>query len=332
MTRLAALVKAGEPRAKGRVAVEIEGRELVLSNLDKVLYPKAGFTKGEVIDYYLRVAPTMLTHLGGRPVTRKRYPNGVDEAFFFEKNAPAHRPEWVETVTIPAKDRPVSYVVCSDTATLVWLANLAALELHTNLGSAAHPETPQYVVFDLDPGPDTSIVECCRVALLLRDMFKRLKLESVAKTSGSKGLQLYIPLNDPDATYGDTRAFAKTVAEMWEREAPDLVVSKMTKAIRGGKVLIDWSQNNQVKTTVCVYSLRAREQPTVSTPVSWREVIACERAESPEQLRFTFADALERVSRRGDLFADAATQQQSLPRPVGLKRDFAAARVVHSQA
>ena len=219
----------------------------------------------------------------------------------------------MDTVTIPARDRPVSYVVCSDTATLVWLANLAALELHTNLGSAEHPERPQYVVFDLDPGPDTSIVECCRVALLLRDMFKRLKLESVAKTSGSKGLQLYIPLNDPDATYGDTRAFAKTVAEMWEREAPDLVVSKMTKAIRGGKVLIDWSQNNQVKTTVCVYSLRAREQPTVSTPVSWREVIACERAESPEQLRFSFADVLERVSRRGDLFADAATQQQSLP-------------------
>ena len=313
MTRLAALVKAGEPRGKDRVAVEIEGRELVLSNLHKVLYPSAGFTKGDVIDHYLQVAPTMLTHLGHRPVTRKRYPNGVDEGFFFEKNAPKHRPDWVDTVTIPAKDKPVDYVVCSDTPTLIWLANLAALELHTNLGSDSHPEIPQYVVFDLDPGPGTSIVECCRVALLLRDMFKRLQLETLAKTSGSKGLQLYIPLNDEGATYGHTRAFAKTVAELWEQEAPDLVVSKMTKAIRTGKVLIDWSQNNQVKTTVCVYSLRAREHPTVSTPVSWREVIACERSEAPDDLRFTSADVLGRLGRRGDLFAAAATLNQSLP-------------------
>ena len=259
MTRLEQLTEAGEPRGKDRLAVQIDGRELVLSNLDKVLYPKVGFTKGDVIDYYLQVAPTMLTHLADRPVTRKRYPNGVDESFFFEKNVPKHRPDWVETVVIPAKDKPVEYCVCSDTPTLVWLANLAALELHTNLGSAAHPECPQYVVFDLDPGPETSVVECCRVALLLRDMFKRLGLETLAKTSGSKGLQLYIPLNSPEASYARTREFAKTVAEMWEREAPELVVSKMTKSIRGGKVLIDWSQNNQVKTTVCAYSLRARD-------------------------------------------------------------------------
>lgn len=313
MARLAALVKAGERRDKHRVAVEVDGRELVLSNLDKVLYPKDGFTKGDVIDYYLQVAPTMLTHLAHRPVTRKRYPNGVDESFFFEKNAPQHKPDWVQTVRIEAKDRPVDYIVCSDTATLVWLANLAALELHTNLGSDAHPERPQYVVFDLDPGPETSVVECCRVALMLRDMFQRLGLESVSKTSGSKGLQLYIPLNDPQASYAATREFARTVAEMWEQEAPDLIVSKMTKAIRGGKVLIDWSQNNQVKTTVCAYSLRAREAPTVSTPVTWREVIACEKSGDPTTLRFTSAQVLGRIKRRGDLFAEVAELQQSLP-------------------
>jgi bifunctional non-homologous end joining protein LigD len=311
--RLAALVKAGERRDKHRVAVEVDGRELVLSNLDKVLYPADGFTKGDVIDYYLQIGPTMLTHLAGRPVTRKRYPNGVDESFFFEKNMPQHKPDWVRTVRIEAKDRPVDYIVCSDTATLVWLANLAALELHTTIGSAQHPERPQYVVFDLDPGPGTSVVECCRLALRLRDMFKRLGLETVAKTSGSKGLQLYIPLNDPAARYASTRAFAKAVAEMCEREAPELVVSKMTKSIRPGKVLIDWSQNNQVKTTVCAYSLRAREHPTVSTPVTWREVSACDRSGDPGSLRFTSAQVLARTKRRGDLFADTATLRQSLP-------------------
>jgi bifunctional non-homologous end joining protein LigD len=313
VTRLETLVRSGEQRSQNRVMIEIDGRELVLSNLDKVLYPDAGFSKGDVIDYYLQVADTMLTHLADRPVTRKRYPNGVHEPFFFEKNAPGHRPDWVETVTIPSRDRPVDYVVCSDTATLVWLANLAALELHTNLGRVPHPETPQYVVFDLDPGPRTSIVECCRVALMLRDMFTRLELESMAKTSGSKGLQMYIPLNDPDVSYAATSAFAKTVAELWEREAPDLVVSRMTKAIRRGKVLIDWSQNNRVKTTVCAYSIRARDQPTVSTPVSWREVTSCARAGDPDRLRFTTAQVLSRIRRRGDLFADAAALSQSLP-------------------
>ena len=311
--RLAALVKAGERRDKHRVAVEVDGRELVLSNLDKILYPADGFTKGDVIDYYLQIGSTMLTHLAGRPVTRKRYPNGVDESFFFEKNMPQHKPDWVRTVRIEAKDRPVDYIVCSDTATLVWLANLAALELHTTIGSAQHPERPQYVVFDLDPGPGTSVVECCRLALRLRDMFKRLGLETMAKTSGSKGLQLYIPLNDPGARYASTRAFAKAVAEMCEREAPELVVSKMTKSIRPGKVLIDWSQNNQVKTTVCAYSLRAREHPTVSTPVTWREVSACDRSGDPGSLRFTSAQVLARTKRRGDLFANTATLRQSLP-------------------
>ena len=311
--RLAELVKNGEPRAQGRVAVQIDGRELVLSNLDKVLYPDAGFTKGDVIDYYLQAAPTMLTHLGGRPVTRKRYPNGVDESFFFEKNAPRHRPDWVETVTIPSRERPVDYVVCSDVSTLVWLANLAALELHTNLGRADAVGVPQYVVFDLDPGPGTSIVECCRVALLLRGMFAQLGLESVAKTSGSKGLQMYIPLNDPDATYASTRAFAKAVAELWEQEAADLVVSKMTRAIRTDRVLIDWSQNNQVKTTICAYSLRARAQPTVSTPITWSEATACEKSGDPARLRFTSKQTLSRIARRGDLFVQAAELEQSLP-------------------
>jgi len=309
---LAALLRGATRLRSDRVSVEVDGRELQLSNLDKPLYP-GGFTKGDVIDYYLRIAPVMLPHLAGRPVTRKRYPNGVDEPFFFEKNAPAHRPEWVQTVRIPAHDRPVDYVVCSDTATLVWLANLAALELHTNLGSAAHPERPQYVVFDLDPGPGTSIVECCAVGLMLRGMCERIGLQAMAKTSGSKGLQVYVPLNDEDATYERTRAFALTVAEMWERERPDLIVSKMTKSIRTGRVLIDWSQNNQVKTTVCVYSLRARTEPTVSTPVTWREVQACERSGDPAGLRFTSRQVLDRVRRVGDRFAGAAHLRQVLP-------------------
>jgi bifunctional non-homologous end joining protein LigD len=311
--RLAGLVNAGERRGKHRVAVEVDGRELVLSNLDKVMYPAAGFTKGDVIDYYLRMAPTMLTHLADRPVTRRRYPDGVTEPSFFERNEPRHKPDWVRTVRIDARDRPVDYVVCSDTATLVWLANLAALELHTTIGSDTNPERPQYVVFDLDPGPGTSIVECCRLALRLRVMFKHLDLEALAKTSGSKGLQLYVPLNDPQARYTRTRAFAKAVAELCEREEPELVVSKMTKAIRDDRVLIDWSQNNQVKTTVCAYSLRAREHPTVSTPVTWREVSACDRSGDPDSLRFTSAQVLDRTKRRSDLFAKAAMLRQSLP-------------------
>ena len=312
MSRLDRLVAAGEPRGRDRVAIEIDGRELVLSNLTKVLYP-SGFTKADVISYHLAIAPTMLTHLAGRPVTRKRYPNGTGGAFFFEKNAPAHRPDWVRTVDIPSRDGPVLYVVCSDTATLIWLANLAALELHTNLGSAEHPDRPQYAVFDLDPGPGTSIVDCCRVGLLLRGMCRRVGLESLAKTSGSKGLQVYVPLNDEAATYDGTRAFAKAAAELWERQEPDLVVSRMTRTLRRGRVLIDWSQNNRIKTTVCAYSLRERDEPTVSTPVTRREVIACERSEDPGTLRFTAAQVLDRVKRRGDLFAAAAELHQSLP-------------------
>jgi bifunctional non-homologous end joining protein LigD len=258
----------------------------------------------------------MLEHLADRPVTLKRYPNGVDGSFFFEKNCPKHRPPWVQTVSVHSKRNagPMDYCVCSDAATLVWLANLAALELHTNLGRVGHIDRPQYVVFDLDPGPETSIVECCRVALLLRDMFEGLDLASLAKTSGSKGLQVYVPLNRPSATYERTRSFAKAVAELWEQEASDLVVSKMTKALRPGKVLIDWSQNNQVKTTICAYSLRARELPTVSTPVTWDEVIACDEGDDPELLRFTSDDVLKRIEKHGDLFQDANTLKQSLPR------------------
>lgn len=312
MSRLHELVAAGEPRGRDRVAVEIDGRELVLSNLAKVLYP-SGFTKADVISYNLAIAPTMLTHLADRPVTRKRYPNGTGEGFFFEKNAPAHRPDWVRTVDIPSRDGPVLYVVCSDTPTLIWLANLAALELHTNLGSAEHPDRPQYVVFDLDPGPGTSIVECCRVGLMLRDMCRRVGLESLAKTSGSKGLQVYVPLNDEAASYPATRAFARAAAELWERQEPELIVSRMTRTLRRGRVLIDWSQNNRIKTTVCAYSLRAREEPTVSTPVTWHEVTVCERSEDPGALRFTAAQVLDRVTRHGDLFAAAAELHQSLP-------------------
>jgi bifunctional non-homologous end joining protein LigD len=287
------------------VVAEVAGRQVKLSNLDKVLYPEVGFAKRDVIDYFARVAPAALPHLEGRALTLKRYPNGVDAAFFYEKNAPSHRPEWVTTARVGSID----YVVVDGEATLVWLANLADLELHTSLALADAPERPTLVAFDLDPGPPATVVECCRVAELLRGMFEGLGLECYAKTSGSKGMQVYLPLNS-EATFAQTKAFAKAVAELLAREEPGLVVARQTKSARAGKVLVDWGQNDVNKTTVSVYSLRAMARPTVSTPVTWDEVRA---AKVPEDLTFAAPDVLRRVDEHGDLFAPVLTLVQRLP-------------------
>jgi bifunctional non-homologous end joining protein LigD len=286
-----------------RVPVEVEGRKLVLSNLDKVLYPQARFTKAQVIDYYQRIAPVLLPHIRSRPVTIKRYPDGVDGKFFFQKNAPAHHPDWVPTARLPSpgstKSREtIEYVLGGDLPTLIWAANLAALELHTPMWRYPDVGKPDLLVFDLDPGLPATIVQCCKVALLLRPLLTDMGLEPVAKTSGGKGLQLYAAI--AKLSSDDASALAKELAERLESDEPKLVVSRMTKALRPGKVLIDWSQNNAAKTTVAPYSLRAREQPTVSTPVTWDEVESCNR---PGDLRFTAEDVLARVEADGDLFA-----------------------------
>jgi bifunctional non-homologous end joining protein LigD len=287
------------------IVAEVGGRQVKLSNLDKVLYPEVGFAKRDVIDYFARVAPAVLPHLEGRALTLKRYPNGVDADFFYEKNAPKHRPEWVSTARVGSID----YVVVDHEATLVWLANLADLELHTSLALAGEPERPTLVAFDLDPGPPATVVECARVAMLLEGMFQGLGLQSFAKTSGSKGMQVYLPLNS-EATFAQTKAFAKAVAELLAREEPELVVARQTKSARAGKVLVDWGQNDVNKTTVSVYSLRALARPTVSTPVTWDEVRA---TQAPADLTFEAADVLRRVDEHGDLFAPVLTLVQRLP-------------------
>ena len=299
--------------AKHDVEVQIEGRTLKLTNLDKVLYPVPGFTKAQVIDYYTRVAPALLPHLRGRPLTLKRYPNGVDAEYFFEKNCPKHRPPWVQTTAVWSwgNDRWMDYCVVDDLPTLVWVANLASLELHTSLSIGKKIEQPQTMVFDLDPGPPADIVDCCRVGLWVRDLFAENGMQCFAKTSGSKGLQLYVPLNTP-VDYTRTKEVSKGIALHFEREHPDLVVHRQSKELRGGKILIDWSQNDQYKTTVNVYSLRAREQPTVSTPVTWDEVQACMEAEDASLLRFTYDQVLERIDRLGDLFEPVLSMKQKL--------------------
>jgi bifunctional non-homologous end joining protein LigD len=308
---------AGSSARGGATAIKpsltVEGRELKLSNLAKVLYPDAGFTKRDVIEYYAAVAAVLIGHLEQRPLTVRRWPDGVQGQSFFQKQAPAHRPEWVKTVTLPSERKPIDYLLAGDLPTLIWLANLAALELHTPLARAEAIERPTVLVFDLDPGEPATIVQCARVGLLLHGMFENLGLRSFAKSSGSKGLQVYVPLNSTDASYERTKSFAKTVAELLARAEPELVVSRMTKARRTGKVLIDWSQNDSRKTTVCAYSLRAGERPTVSTPVEWDEVRAALDSGDPDRLSFEASDVLERVAERGDLFAPVLSLPQQLP-------------------
>ncbi|MCK9250571.1 MAG: DNA ligase D [Solirubrobacteraceae bacterium] len=303
---------------EGDVTLDVDGRELTLSSLDKVYYPESGFTKGGALDHYARIAPVLLPHLRDRPVTLKRYPDGVDGKAFFQKRAASHRPEWVATTPVPSRRGTIDFVLVQDLPTLLWAVNLGAIELHPLL-SRADPDAPggvgppRSLVFDLDPGAPATIVECCRVGLLVRDLFAELGLECWAKTSGSKGLQVYVPLNG-DAGYDRTKPLAHAVARLLEDRHPDLVVSRMAKDLRDGRVLVDWSQNDEHKTTVTVYALRARTRPTVSTPVTWDEVEAAAESDAgADALAFTVDDVHERVREHGDRFAPVLHTTQDPP-------------------
>jgi bifunctional non-homologous end joining protein LigD len=290
--------------ASRRVEVQVEERRLSLSNLDKVMYPAVGFTKGQVIDYYTRIAPALLPHLRDRPLTMKRYPDGVQGQFFYEKRTPSHAPDWVRREQVGK----IEYIVCDDLPTLVWLANMADLELHPSLSLVDDIDRPAVMAFDLDPGPPAGIPECCEVAFILRDALSQIGLESFAKTSGSKGIQVYVPLNVDGVDYDHgSKALSHALARHLEAQHPKLIVSQQRKDLRKGKVLIDWSQNDENKTTVCVYSLRARERPTVSTPLRWEEL------DDPGALVFEASDVLERVEEHGDLYAPVVELQQELP-------------------
>ena len=297
------------------VVVDIEGRHLKLSNLDKVLYPESGFTKGQVIDYFVRIAPVLLPHLHDRPLTMKRYPNGVNSEYFYEKNCPKHRPEWVQTARVwsSGNNQWMNYCMAEDLPTLVWAANLADLELHTSLSRSGDILRPTFLIFDLDPGPPANIVQCCQVGLWVREIFDRLGLKCFAKTSGSKGMQVYVPLHTT-VTYEQTKPFAHEMARLLERQHPAMVVSDMKKALRTGKVFVDWSQNDDHKTTICVYSLRAREKPTVSTPLKWEEVETCLKKGDANLLVFEADQVLERAKKFGDLFEPVLKLKQRLPK------------------
>jgi bifunctional non-homologous end joining protein LigD len=294
------------------VQVDVEGRRLSLSNLDKVLYPSTGFTKGQVVDYYTRVAPFVLPHLRSRALTLRRYPNGVEASHFFEKQKPSHAPEWVQSTAIQAGGRLIDFVRCEDLPTLVWLANLADLELHPSLALAADPDHPTVLAFDLDPGAPAGLSECCEVALELRETLDGLGLQCFPKTSGGKGMQIYAPL-DGTSGYDATKPFANAVARLHEQRTPDRVISSMRKSDRAGKVFIDWSQNDRHKTTVAVYSLRGRDRPTASTPLGWDEVERVADGAPAEDLVFEAPAVLERVAGRGDLFASVLELTQPLP-------------------
>ena len=298
--------------APKKVDVEIGGRTLSLSNLDKVLYPETGFTKAEVIDYYVRVAPVLLDHLGDRGITMRRFPDGVDAGSFFEKRCPSHRPAWIEAVDGPGdRGGSIGYCRLAETAALAWAGNMAALELHAPMARAGDIESPTMVVFDLDPGPGTAMPECATVAGWIREVLVGADLESYPKTSGSKGMQLYVPLNSPH-DHEHTKSFALAVAQVVEQAHPELIVTTQKKEVRKDKVLIDWSQNSRHKTTICAYSLRARPHPTVSTPITWDEVAA---AADGTPLSFEAGDVLDRIDQHGDLFAPTVTQIQHLPSP-----------------
>jgi bifunctional non-homologous end joining protein LigD len=303
---------------KKRDVITVGRRRVEVSNLDKVMFPATGFTKGDVIGYYRDIAAVLLPHLKGRAVTLKRYPDGVDGNFFYEKRCPPHRPDWIKTVTIRRKrdDKDIDYCLLDDQASLVWSANLANIELHCSLGRDKDIFKPTYVVFDLDPGTRADILDCGWVALQIRELLMELELESLVKTSGSKGLQLYVPLNTK-ATYEETRPFALDIARRLEQEHPRRIVSKMSKELRTGRVFIDWSQNHPTKTTASVYSLRARERPTVSTPLAWDEVEAAVDDDDPKTLVFEPDEVLRRVEKWGDLFAEAKMIKQRLPQQIG---------------
>ncbi len=297
-----------------RTIVEMEGKRVSLSNLDKDLYPSYGFTKAQILDYYRGISPFLLPHLKDRALTLKRFPEGVDKEFFFEKRCPAHRPEWVKTEEIPQHHKdPITFCVINDLESLIWVGNLASLELHVPLARTGSPQTPDFMVFDLDPGDGADILDCGRVALILRDLLNRLGLASFIKTSGRKGLHLYVPLNRKGATFEDTKAFSKAVAGMMQKHYPDLVTSKMAKDHRSGRIFINWSQNDQSLTTVSVYSLRAAEKPFVSFPLEWKDVDAGVKLGDREKFQVLHSEALKRVQAAGDLVHDVLVTEQKLP-------------------
>ncbi|HLQ24656.1 MAG TPA: non-homologous end-joining DNA ligase [Acidiferrobacterales bacterium] len=301
-----------------QVEVEIQGKRLKLSNLEKVLYPAAGFTKAQVIDYYTRIAPVLLPHLKNRPLTLKRYPEGVENEFFYEKECPPHRPPWVHTTPVWSEGnaRDTNYCLIDDLPTLVWTANLADIELHTSLSLITDINRPTILAFDLDPGAPANILDCAQVAGWIHEALDELKLKSFAKTSGSKGLQVYVPLNTP-ISYNETKPFAHGLAGLLEAAHPRYIVSNMRKNLRKGKIFIDWSQNDAHKTTVCVYSLRARARPMVSTPVNWDEIETSWRKQEP--LEFDYQQVLRRAEMFGDLFAPVLKIKQRLPELSKLK-------------
>ncbi|MEZ0268478.1 MAG: non-homologous end-joining DNA ligase [Phycisphaerae bacterium] len=293
-------------------AFRIGRHDVPVTNLPKVLYPEAGFTKGEVLSYYQAIAPVMLPHLKGRPVTLKRYPNGVDQPFFYEKACPSHRPKWVKVAEVETTNRTIPFCVVDSAATLVWVANLAALELHTLLSKAPRLERPTMMVFDHDPGPGVSVIDCARVAIEFREMLGKLGLESFVKTSGGKGLHLYVPLNTA-VTFDQTKTFSRAIAQLLEKRDPARVTTNMRKDLRGGRVFVDWSQNDTHKTTACAYTLRARGRPTVSTPVTWAEVERAVKKKDEGMLTFEAGAVMKRVQKVGDLFEEVLAVKQKLP-------------------
>ena len=293
--------------------LKIGNKTIEVSNLEKVFYPKTGFTKGQTIDYYIRISTVLLPHLKDRPLTLKRYPDGVEGLFFYEKRCPPHRPDWIMTHAVPRSEGGnIDYCVMNSLSALVWAVNLADLELHVFLHQAPKIAQPTAVVFDLDPGAPADIIDCCRTALQLKTLLETVKLQCFPKSSGSKGLQVYVPLNRA-VTYEKTKAFARDIAGELQRAAPESVVSSMQKAMRKGKVFVDWSQNDDHKTTVCVYSMRAKEQPSVSTPLQWEEVEAALKKKNAKALAFEPEAVLKRVEKHGDLFAPVLKLKQSLP-------------------
>ena len=297
-----------------REVAEVAGKTLTLSNLDKVLYPSSGFTKAQILEYYRRIAPFILPHLQDRALTLKRYPDGVEAPSFFEKRCPRHRPDWVNTAEIPREgSERMTVCLVDDLQTLLWAANLASLELHVPLARVSAAGTPDFLVFDLDPGEGAGILDCGRVALILRELLRPLGLEGFVKASGQKGLHVYLPLNRGEATFADTKQFAKAVAEVLQRNYPETVTAKMAKEQREKRVFINWSQNDAAKTMVCVYSLRGREKPYVSFPVAWEELEKTVRRGDPEKLQVLPAAAVRRTETNGDRFAEVLAKRQKLP-------------------
>ena len=294
--------------------IAINGSRLTLSNPEKELYPAHGFTKAQVLEYYRRMAGIILPHLQDRALTLKRYPDGVDREFFFEKRCPPHHPAWVKTAEVPRDDGgQMTVCLVNNPATLLWVANLASLELHVPLARTGSPETPDAMVFDLDPGEPANILDCARVALILRELLSRLRLASYPKTSGRKGLHLFVPLHYREATFADTKSFSKAVAIIMQKNYPELVTAKMAKEQRQGRVFINWSQNDASRTMICVYSLRAREKPFVSFPLEWRELERLAGQGDPEKMQVISAEALRRMEAEGDLFREVLVKKQKLP-------------------